>query len=153
MDFKNNGPVPTVRKFSRYLVILGVVAATVFMVFAAFSVIAGDRDGGSRVVSTAGGLVLLLMAFTIWKVVEVESSTQRPGKHSADDNRPVNPYSENPSAEIAQEHRPNMGNVTVPLTRLPLPPIPTNGRLSPARTFDTNPAVPLYGKDDPPPGQ
>jgi len=59
----------TIRQFARFLVKLGVVFATVMMIFAAFAVILGRREGGARVVSTAGGLILLLMAYTIWKQV------------------------------------------------------------------------------------
>jgi hypothetical protein len=70
-DFQ--GPLPTVRTFSRYLVILGVVVATIFMSFAATSVIMGSRDGGTRVVGAAAGLLLLLMGYTIWKVVQMNT--------------------------------------------------------------------------------
>jgi hypothetical protein len=59
----------TVRQFARFLVKLGVVFATVLMILAALSVLMGSRDGGSRVVSSAAGLMLLLCGYTIWKVV------------------------------------------------------------------------------------
>jgi len=64
------GGLPTVQKLSRYFVILAVVAATIFMAFAAYGVVIGEQDAGARVIHTAGGLMLLLMAFTIWKVLQ-----------------------------------------------------------------------------------
>ena len=70
-DFQ--GPLPTVRTFSRYLVILGVVCATVFMTLAAWSMVFGSPYGASRVIGAAGGLILLLMGYTIWKVVQMNT--------------------------------------------------------------------------------
>jgi hypothetical protein len=71
--FEINGPLPTVRTFSRYLVILGVVSATVFMGLAASSVVLGHPYAGARVVGAAAGLMLLLMGYTIWKVVQMNT--------------------------------------------------------------------------------
>jgi len=68
-----DGPLPTVRTFSRYLVILGVVSATVFMAFAATAVVLGHPYAGSRVIGTAAGLMLLLMGYTVWKVVQMNT--------------------------------------------------------------------------------
>lgn len=59
----------TVRLFCRWLVLLGAVIACVYMAFAAFSLVQGDREAGGRILGTAGGLILLLMSFSIWKVV------------------------------------------------------------------------------------
>lgn len=66
-------PLPTVWTFSRYLVILGVVSATVFMALAAWSMILGHPYGAARVVGAAAGLLMLLSAYTIWKVVQMNT--------------------------------------------------------------------------------
>lgn len=68
-----NGPLPTVRTFARYLVILGCVSATVFMALAAWSMVMGSPYGGSRVMGAAGGLLLLLAGYTIWKIVQMNT--------------------------------------------------------------------------------
>lgn len=68
-----NAPLVSVHNFSRWLVILGVVVATILFAFAAFSVVMGHRDGGGRVVGSASGLMALLMAFTIWKIVHMNT--------------------------------------------------------------------------------
>jgi hypothetical protein len=70
-DFQ--GPLPTVRTFSRYLVILGVVVATVFVSLAAWSMVFGNPYGGSRVIGAVGGLLLLLAGYTIWKIVQMNT--------------------------------------------------------------------------------
>lgn len=70
-DFK--GPLPTVRTFSRYLVTLGVVAATVFMALAAWSMVMGSQYGGARVMGAACGLLMLLAGYTIWKIVTMNT--------------------------------------------------------------------------------
>jgi hypothetical protein len=74
-DFQ--GPLPTVRKLSRLFVLIGVVSATIFLAFAAYSVVLGHREGGSKVIGAAGGLLLLLCAYTIWKIVIVNSFAYR----------------------------------------------------------------------------
>jgi hypothetical protein len=66
-------PLPIVRRFCRKIVILGVVFATVYMAFAAFSVVLGHREGGQRVIGTAAGLMLLLMGYSIFKVVQINA--------------------------------------------------------------------------------
>lgn len=68
-----NGPLPTVRTFCRYLVILGAVFGTVFVAMAAFSMVYGSPYGGQRVIGAAGGLILLFMGYTIWKIVEMNT--------------------------------------------------------------------------------
>lgn len=68
-----SGPLPTVRTFSRYLVILGVVVATVFVSLAAWSMVFGNPYGGSRVIGAVGGLLLLLAGYTIWKIVQMNT--------------------------------------------------------------------------------
>ncbi len=66
-------PLPTVWTFSRYLVILGVVSATIFMSMAAYSMVMGNPYGGSRVFGAAAGMMLLLSAYTIWKIVQMNT--------------------------------------------------------------------------------
>jgi hypothetical protein len=67
------GPLPTVRTFCRYLVLLGVVASTIFMAISAFKVVRGVPYAGQHVVQSAAGLMLLLMAYTIWKIVQMDT--------------------------------------------------------------------------------
>jgi len=66
-------PLPTVWTFSRYLVLAGVVSATVFMSIAAYGMVLGHPYGGSRVIGAAAGLMLLLSAYTIWKIVQMNT--------------------------------------------------------------------------------
>jgi hypothetical protein len=85
-DFQ--GPLPTVRTFSRYLVILGVVCATVFMALAAYSVVLGHPYGGARVIGTASGFMLLLMGYTIWKIVQMKTFNAMSNLPAINQNRP-----------------------------------------------------------------
>ncbi|HEY9678116.1 MAG TPA: hypothetical protein V6C76_08900 [Drouetiella sp.] len=85
-DFQ--GPLPTVRTFSRYLVILGVVCATVFMALAAYSMVLGHPYGGARVLGTAAGLMLLLMGYTIWKIVQMNTFKAMSNNPAISQNRP-----------------------------------------------------------------
>ena len=85
-DFQ--GPLPTVRTFSRYLVILGVVCATVFMALAAYSVVLGHPYGGARVIGTAAGFMLLMMGYTIWKIVQMNTFKAMSNVPAISQNRP-----------------------------------------------------------------
>lgn len=67
-------PVPTVRRFARYLVILGVVSATIFMALAAWSMVLGHPYGASRVIGAVAGMMLLLSAYTIYKIVQLNTT-------------------------------------------------------------------------------
>lgn len=67
------GVIPTVATFGRYLVILGVVAATIFMALAAYSMVNGGQYGAARVLGAASGLFMLLAAYTIWKIVQMNT--------------------------------------------------------------------------------
>lgn len=67
------GPLPTVQTFCRYLVILGVVAATIWMSLAAYSMVMGHPYGGARVFGAAAGLMMLLCGYTIWKIVQMNT--------------------------------------------------------------------------------
>jgi hypothetical protein len=62
------GVLPTARVCARYFVMAAVALSTVFLIFAASSIIFGQAHGGPRVIATCGGLMLLLMGFTIYKV-------------------------------------------------------------------------------------
>lgn len=68
-----NAPIPTVKIFCRLLVIAGAVFATVLVSIAAMGVAFGHRDSGQRVVGSAGGLILLFMAYTIYKIVVINA--------------------------------------------------------------------------------
>jgi len=110
------GPLPTVRTFSRYLVILGVVSATIWMAIAATSVILGSRDGGSRVIGSAAGLILLLMGYTIWKIVQ------------------MNTFNRNSDRPAISQNRPNDAQVSdAYINPSTVPPAPGGGRQAPDR--------------------
>jgi hypothetical protein len=66
-------PIPTLRPFCRMLVIAGVVFATVYMIFAALAVTLGHPYAGQRAIGTAAGLILLLMGYSIYKVVMIDA--------------------------------------------------------------------------------
>lgn len=66
-------PLPTVWSFSRYLVIAGVVLATIFMALACYSMVVGSPYAGNRVIACAAGLMMLLSAYTIWKIVQMNT--------------------------------------------------------------------------------
>src|SRR5262249_45087835 len=68
-----NAPIPTVKILCRLLVKAGAVFATVLMAFAAFGVIFSHKDSGQRVLGTAGGLMLMFMAYSIYKVVIINA--------------------------------------------------------------------------------
>jgi len=70
------GSIPFVRTIARWIVISAVIFATVYLIFAAFSVTAGQLHGASRVVAAAGGLMLFLMGYTIYKVAIVNLFNQ-----------------------------------------------------------------------------
>jgi hypothetical protein len=59
------------------IVIIGLVAATIYVAFAAFSITSGQAHGGSRVVAAAAGLILLLMGYTIYKVLMMNAVLKR----------------------------------------------------------------------------
>ena len=84
--YRFDNQLPTVATFSRYLVILGVVVSTVFMAIAAYSVVMGSRDGGNRVIGAASGLLFLMAAYTIWKIVTMNTF----GGNARDTARPAN---------------------------------------------------------------
>ncbi|MDX2105670.1 MAG: hypothetical protein SFY67_04635 [Candidatus Melainabacteria bacterium] len=66
-------PLPTVWSFSRYLVIAGVVLATIFMSLACYSMVVGSPYAGNRVIACAAGLMMLLSAYTIYKIVQMNT--------------------------------------------------------------------------------
>jgi hypothetical protein len=126
-DFQ--GPLPTVRTFSRYLVMLGVVVATIFMSLAATSVIMGNQYGGSRVIGAASGLILLLMGYTIWKVVQMNTFKANSNQYMKA-NRPE-------TAEISDGY----------VDPSSVPQVPTGSRPQPQRSGV--PVEPLYGAGRP----
>jgi hypothetical protein len=99
------GPLPTVRTFARYLVILGVVVATILMSLAAWSMVLGHPYGGARVIGTAAGFMLLLMSYTIWKIVQVNTFRGMSNPPAINQNRP----------QTAQQSDANMQNSNVPV--------------------------------------
>ncbi len=124
--------LPTVRTFCRYLVILGVVAATIWMSLAAYGMILGTPYAGSRVIGTAFGLMLLLSAYTIWKIVEMNTYNAIPSNFINDVN----------------SSRPNAGDASQAYMQPPgLPPVAPPGipQFPPGRSG--TPVDPLEGKD------
>lgn len=129
------GPLPTVRVFCKWLVNLGLVAATVWMIFAAWGVISGDKYAGSRVTGTAGGLILLLMAFTIWKVVQLNMTSS-----NTNDDRAT--LMTNPNAPLH-------GTVTSGLPTLAMPDSGAQAWTTSPRNSQSRsgvPVQPLYGQ-------
>jgi len=117
------GPLPTVRTFCRYLVILGCVCGTIFMAFAATSVVLGHPYAGGRVIGAASGLMLLLMGYTIWKIVQMNTfnaNSAGPAQinQAAPQGTPTNPQAPNTPTTPA-----NPGGVG----RSPMPVAPLNG--------------------------
>jgi hypothetical protein len=62
-----------VRTFAHYLVLLGVVCSCIFMAMAGAAITLGHPYAGSRAIGAASGLMLLLMGYTIWKVVQMNT--------------------------------------------------------------------------------
>jgi len=87
--YKFDNQLPTVATFSRYLVILGVVVSTVFMALAAYGVVMGSRDGGARVIGAASGLLFLMAAYTIWKIVTMNTFGGNAKDTARAENRPA----------------------------------------------------------------
>lgn len=113
-----NAPLVSVHNFCRWLVILGVVIATIFFAFAAFSVVLGHRDGAGRVVGSASGLMALLMAYTLWKIVHMNT-------HHTNSTDNFNSATNFNRPETAIVNDANITPVNLPLTP---PTLPTNGR-------------------------
>ena len=68
-QFKLFNYLPTVRKFGRWAVLLGVVYATVMLAIAAYGIVMSHRSSADKVISTMAGLIVLLMAYTIYCLV------------------------------------------------------------------------------------
>lgn len=67
------GPIPAAKTLARMVVIIGLVAATIYVAFAAFSITTGQAHGGNRVIAAAAGLVLLLMGYTIYRIMMINA--------------------------------------------------------------------------------
>lgn len=116
--------LPTVRVFSRYLVILGCVCACLWLSHEAISVVLGHPGAGMRVAQTFFGLGVLLMAFTIYKLVQLEAihSFGAPHPHPWVDTSPF-ANDLHHTAEVKDEY----------LTAPDVPGIPAEDRLGPDR--------------------
>ena len=75
--------LPIIKPFSRYAVLVGVVLATILFSFAAYALTMGERGSGQRIISTATGLILLLMAFTIYRLLISNSISHLPAPNTA----------------------------------------------------------------------
>jgi hypothetical protein len=83
-----DGTLPTVQTFCRYLVILGVVAGTVFMALAAWAMVQGNPYGGARAMGSAAGVFMLLASYTIWKIVQMNTFGANSNNPAISQNRP-----------------------------------------------------------------
>ena len=118
--YEFQGPIPTVRTFCRYLVILGVVSATIWMALAMYSMVMGHPYGGARVVGAVAGLMLLLMGYTIWKIVQMNTFNAMSDRPAISQNRPndgqtnqMNPPDLPPANPGGAGGRPNRSGVPV----------------------------------------
>lgn len=143
--YESNGIEPKnqeIREFSRYLVIKGVVVACIMLAFAAAGVIFGAQHAGGKVIAAAGGLMLLLMAYSIWKVDMYNALTARgqpQGGAEAPDsyditNPPLSPMEQvqgSPTYDgdmtLAQDKREGSTSSTFPEANLPVTPSPQQG--------------------------
>lgn len=71
------GPIPAAKTLARMIVVVGLIAATIYVAFAAFSITSGQTHGGSRVIAAASGLILLLMGYTIYKILMMNAVIER----------------------------------------------------------------------------
>lgn len=131
-NLTTNAPLVSVHNFCRWIVILGVVVATIFFAFAAFSVVLGHRDGAGRVVGSASGLMALLMAYTLWKIVHMNT-------HHINSTDDFNSTTNFNRPETAIVNDANITPVNVPVTPQTLP---SNGRSG-------IPVLPLSGSAGP----
>ena len=116
--------MPFVTTMCRYLVLMGVVFATVKIALASYAVAMGHPYAGSRVIAAASGLLILLSAYTIWKIVTLNTM------HLNSTN-----YTNNP--------RPQLGQGTTALTKSNLPVVPAAPTGRPNRSGV--PVTPLSG--------
>lgn len=127
--------LPTVKTFCRWLVITGVVMATIWMAMAAYGMVLGTPYAGSRVVGTAMGLMMLLSAFTIWKIVQMNTMNVAA-------NMQINPAPPATNTQVTSQNRP-FDNEMQPSAAPGLPGLP-NAAQFPQR--DGLPVQPLIGK-------
>lgn len=67
------GTIPTVRTFARWMVLVGGVVATIFVAIQSVRVVFGHPHGAGGLASAFLGFCLLLMAYTIYKVVQLNT--------------------------------------------------------------------------------
>jgi len=116
--------MPFIRTMCRYLVILGVVFATVKIALASYAVAMGHPYAGTRVIAAASGLLLLLAAYTIWKIVTLNTMHLN-------------------STGFTNNPRPQNGAGTTALTKSNLPVVPAAPTGRPNRSGV--PVIPLSG--------
>jgi hypothetical protein len=121
--YQFQGPLPTVKTFCRYLVILGAVCGTIFMALAAAAVVLGHPYAGSRVIGAVSGLMLLFCGYTIWKIVQMNTFNA-----NSPDNAQINQAQ--PQGQVVQPQAPNLPvtpNAPGGVGRSPMPVAPLNG--------------------------
>lgn len=116
--------MPFIRTMCRYLVLTGVVFATVKIALAAYAISMGHPYAGSRVIAAVSGLALLLCAYTIWKIVTLNTMHLN-------------------STTFTNNPRPQQGAGTTPLAKSNLPIVPTAPTGRPNRSGV--PVIPLSG--------
>lgn len=68
--------LPVVKRFARYAVLLGVVFATVLLAFATSSLVMGQRGSSEKIIGTGVGLIVLLLAFSIYNLLISNAANQ-----------------------------------------------------------------------------
>jgi hypothetical protein len=120
-DFQ--GPLPTVRTFCRYLVILGVVSATIWMALAMYSAVMGHPYGGARVIGSVAGLMLLLMGYTIWKIVQMNTFNAMSDRPAISQNRPNDAQTNNMNPPDVPPANPGVGGGGATRSGVPVLPL------------------------------
>lgn len=73
--------LPIVRNFCQWAVLLGVVFATVMLSVAAYGTVMSHRGSADKIISTIAGLMVLLMAYTIYSLL-IANAGSRPSSSS-----------------------------------------------------------------------
>ena len=76
--------VPVVRKFGRCAILLGIIFATVMLAIAAYGMVMSHRGSADKIISTVAGLIVLLMAYTIYCLLIDNTKTASLAAVSAD---------------------------------------------------------------------
>ena len=109
------GPVPAAKPFARMFVIIGLAAATIYVAFAAYSIITGQAHGGNRVVAALAGLMLLLMGYTIYKIAVMNAVIRNTATTTSSTHLPL-------QGIVDERYRQTADTPTIPLAPQSYPP-------------------------------